>query len=224
MLASRFVFIHLFYNRFILAPKVGPVLGALLYKAAGFCLPFALTGTAIFLSGGLVLLVTKMPNMASTTSSTESSSSALGLLARPPVLISLATATAGAYSIGTVEVAPSFSTKSDHNHLYAGHLVSVPLVQPGLADHKDRGGFPRDVSRLRSCHTYLWMALWLQGWQHIWIQSSAYPIGLPCIDSSLFCFFCKMENVITFFCKMWSPWKSVLLRCLHGLSLLVAAS
>ena len=84
--------------------KVGPVLGALLYEAAGFCLPFALTGTAILLSGGLVLLVTKMPAMASTTSSPQSSSLLLAILSKPTVLIGLATATAGAYSIGTVEV------------------------------------------------------------------------------------------------------------------------
>ena len=159
MLASRFVFTKKIITD-PSSPKVGPVLGALLYKAAGFCLPFALTGTAILLSGGLVLLVTKMPNMASTTSSTETSSSALGLLTRPPVLISLATATAGAYSIGTVEVAPSFfdAIKSE-DHLYAGNLVSVSLVQPGLADHEDRSGFPRHVSRLRPCHTCLWVAL-----------------------------------------------------------------
>lgn len=191
MLASRFVFTKKITTD-PSSPKVGPVLGALLYKAAGFCLPFALTGTAILLSGGLVLLVTKMPNMASTTSSTETSSFALGLLTRPPVLISLATATAGAYSIGTVEVAPSFC---DHNHLYAGNLVSLPLVQPGLANHKDRGGFPRDVSRLRSCYAYLWMALWLQG-----CQFGLQHIPLAALYGFVFvCFFCKMKNVITFF-------------------------
>ena len=88
----------------ILPKKVGPVLGALLYKAAGFCLPFALTGTAILLSGFQVLVVTKMPSMASSNSSTSpQSSSSLAILSKPTVLIGLATATAGAYSIGTVE-------------------------------------------------------------------------------------------------------------------------
>ena len=94
-----------------LTSQVGPVLGALLYKAAGFCLPFALTGTAILLSGGLVLIVTKMPAMASSTSSStspQSSSNAIAILSKPTVLIGLATATAGAYSIGTVEATNFF--------------------------------------------------------------------------------------------------------------------
>ena len=39
---------------------IGPVLGALMYNAGGFVLPFAVTGTAILLSGALVLLVTQV--------------------------------------------------------------------------------------------------------------------------------------------------------------------
>ena len=97
-------FVFVFTCDHILPKKVGPVLGALLYKAAGFCLPFALTGTAILLSGFQVLVVTKMPSMASSNSSTSpQSSSSLAILSKPTVLIGLATATAGAYSIGTVE-------------------------------------------------------------------------------------------------------------------------
>ena len=39
---------------------IGPVLGALMYNAGGFFLPFAVTGTAILLSGLLVLLLTEV--------------------------------------------------------------------------------------------------------------------------------------------------------------------
>ena len=39
---------------------IGPVLGALMYDAGGFFLPFAVTGTAILLSGVIVLLVTEV--------------------------------------------------------------------------------------------------------------------------------------------------------------------
>ena len=39
---------------------IGPVLGALMYNAGGFVLPFAVTGTAILLSGAIVLLVTEV--------------------------------------------------------------------------------------------------------------------------------------------------------------------
>ena len=39
---------------------IGPVLGALMYGAGGFFLPFAVTGTAILLSGLLVLLLTEV--------------------------------------------------------------------------------------------------------------------------------------------------------------------
>ena len=37
---------------------IGPVIGAFMYDAGGFFLPFAVTGTAILLSGIIVLLVT----------------------------------------------------------------------------------------------------------------------------------------------------------------------
>ena len=39
---------------------IGPVLGALMYDAGGFFLPFAVTGTVILLSGVIVLLVTEV--------------------------------------------------------------------------------------------------------------------------------------------------------------------
>ena len=39
---------------------IGPVLGALMYHAGGFFLPFVVTGTAILLSGSVVLLVTEV--------------------------------------------------------------------------------------------------------------------------------------------------------------------
>ncbi len=38
----------------------GPVLGAFMYDAGGFFLPFAVTGTAILLSGVVVLVVTEV--------------------------------------------------------------------------------------------------------------------------------------------------------------------
>ena len=68
-------------------------------------------GTAILLSGCLVLIVTKMPAMASASSSSSSprsSSFAMAILSKPAVLIGLATATAGAYSIGTLEATKFF--------------------------------------------------------------------------------------------------------------------
>ena len=37
---------------------IGPVIGAFMYDAGGFFLPFAVTGTAILLSGCLVLFIT----------------------------------------------------------------------------------------------------------------------------------------------------------------------
>ena len=39
---------------------IGPVLGALMYHAGGFFLPFVVTGSAILLSGSVVLLVTEV--------------------------------------------------------------------------------------------------------------------------------------------------------------------
>ena len=39
---------------------IGPVLGALMYGAGGFFLPFAVTGTAILASGLVVMLVTEV--------------------------------------------------------------------------------------------------------------------------------------------------------------------
>ena len=39
---------------------IGPVLGALMYNAGGFFLPFAVTGTAILVSGLVVLLLTEV--------------------------------------------------------------------------------------------------------------------------------------------------------------------
>ena len=39
---------------------IGPVLGALMYSAGGFFLPFAVTGTAILASGLVVMLVTEV--------------------------------------------------------------------------------------------------------------------------------------------------------------------
>jgi len=42
---------------------IGPVIGAFMYDAGGFFLPFAVTGTAILLSGCLVLFITDFPDM-----------------------------------------------------------------------------------------------------------------------------------------------------------------
>merc|ERR1719481_397563 len=42
---------------------IGPVIGAFMYTWGGFFLPFAVTGTAILLSGLLVLLLTEFPDM-----------------------------------------------------------------------------------------------------------------------------------------------------------------
>ena len=155
-------FVFVFTCDHILPKKVGPVLGALLYKAAGFCLPFALTGTAILLSGFQVLVVTKMPSMASNNSSTSpQSSSSLAILSKPTVLIGLATATAGAYSIGTVEATVLFFYNFQNLKIFShpGNPLPLPLHQPGLADHQDRPGLPRHVPLLRPCHPFLWMAV-----------------------------------------------------------------
>jgi len=78
---------------------IGPVLGALMYNAGGFFLPFAVTGTAILLSGLLVLLLTEFPDM----EHSESELPVMKILSIPRVLVALLTCTVGAYSIGTVE-------------------------------------------------------------------------------------------------------------------------
>jgi len=78
---------------------IGPVLGALMYDAGGFFLPFAVTGTAILLSGAIVLLVTEFPDM----EHSHTDMPVFKILTRPRVVIALLTCTVGAYSIGTVE-------------------------------------------------------------------------------------------------------------------------
>ena len=84
---------------FNLGLTLGPVLGAAMYEAGGFCLPFAVTGAAIIASGAAAYLVTEMPSIAPT----EASQSVLSLAARPAVTVALLTATVAAYTIGTVE-------------------------------------------------------------------------------------------------------------------------
>ena len=84
---------------FNLGLTLGPVLGAAMYEAGGFCLPFAVTGAAIIASGAAAYLVTELPTIAPT----EASQSVLSLAARPAVTVALLTATVAAYTIGTVE-------------------------------------------------------------------------------------------------------------------------
>ena len=45
---------------------IGPVLGALMYDAGGFFLPFAVTGTAILVSGLVVMLLTEVSALGTT--------------------------------------------------------------------------------------------------------------------------------------------------------------
>ena len=136
-------FVFVFTCDHILPKKVGPVLGALLYKAAGFCLPFALTGTAILLSGFQVLVVTKMPSMASSNSSTSpQSSSSLAILSKPTVLIGLATATAGAYSIGTVEATVLFLSFSKPQNIFTYRQPSPPSSPPAWTCRSPRSPWP----------------------------------------------------------------------------------
>jgi len=78
---------------------IGPVLGALMYGAGGFFLPFAVTGTAILASGLVVMLVTEFPDM----EHSDAEMPILKVLTMPRVLVSLLTCTVGAYSIGTIE-------------------------------------------------------------------------------------------------------------------------
>eukprot|EP00092_Neocalanus_flemingeri_P030917 GFUD01033574.1.p1 GENE.GFUD01033574.1~~GFUD01033574.1.p1 ORF type:complete len:505 (-),score=68.91 GFUD01033574.1:56-1570(-) len=78
---------------------IGPVLGAFMYDAGGFFLPFAVTGTAILLSGVTVLLVTDFPDM----EHGDADLPVMKILTNPRVLIALLTCTIGAYSVGTIE-------------------------------------------------------------------------------------------------------------------------
>ena len=78
---------------------VGPVVGAFLYEAGGFCLPFALTGTAIILSGVMAFVLTDFPTL----ERTESSVSVFRFLSRLEICGALLTATMAAYCIGTIE-------------------------------------------------------------------------------------------------------------------------
>jgi len=78
---------------------VGPVLGAFMYDAGGFFMPFAVTGSAILLSGCLVLCTSNFPEM----EHGEESLPVLKIVSNVRVLIALATCSAGAYSIGTIE-------------------------------------------------------------------------------------------------------------------------
>jgi len=78
---------------------IGPVIGAFMYDAGGFFLPFAITGTAILLSGFVVLFVTDFPDM----EHGEDSMPVMKIFSNYRVLVSLATCTAGAYTIGSLE-------------------------------------------------------------------------------------------------------------------------
>jgi len=70
-----------------------------MYDAGGFFLPFAITGTAILLSGFVVLFVTDFPDM----EHGEDSMPVMKIFSNYRVLVSLATCTAGAYTIGSLE-------------------------------------------------------------------------------------------------------------------------
>lgn len=78
---------------------VGPVVGAFMYTEGGFFLPFAVTGSAIIISGIVVLCVTDFPDMDHGDHQRE----VLPILKNPHVLISLFSCTIGAYTIGTIE-------------------------------------------------------------------------------------------------------------------------
>ena len=84
---------------FNLGLTLGPVLGAFMYDAAGFCLPFMVTGSAIIISGLLVYLVTDMP----TIEKSETSLSVLSFISKPAIIAALLTATVSSYTIGTIE-------------------------------------------------------------------------------------------------------------------------
>ena len=85
---------------FNLGLTLGPVLGAFMYEAGGFCLPFVVTGSAIIISGAAVYLVTDMPVIQR---SDTGSRGVLSFLARPSISGALLTATMAAYTIGTIE-------------------------------------------------------------------------------------------------------------------------
>ena len=59
---------------------IGPVIGAFMYDAGGFFLPFAVTGTAILLSGCLVLFITDVSTLK------HQSKPTLVILLRCPIL------------------------------------------------------------------------------------------------------------------------------------------
>ena len=85
---------------FNLGLTLGPVLGAFMYEAGGFCLPFVVMGSCIILSGLAVYLVTEMPEIQR---SETGSRSVLSFLGRPSISGALLTATMAAYTIGTIE-------------------------------------------------------------------------------------------------------------------------
>ena len=85
---------------FNLGLTLGPVLGAFMYEAGGFFLPFVVTGSAIIISGAAVYLVTDMPEIQR---SETGSRSVLSFLARPSITGALLTVTIAAYTIGTIE-------------------------------------------------------------------------------------------------------------------------
>ena len=78
---------------------LGPVIGAFLYEAGGFSVPFFLGGSMIIVSGALVYLVTDMP----TIEKTESTYSVMKFVTKPAILAALFSATVSAYTIGTLE-------------------------------------------------------------------------------------------------------------------------
>ena len=85
---------------FNLGLTLGPVLGAFMYEAGGFFLPFVVTGSAIIISGAAVYLVTDMLEIQR---SETGSRSVLSFLARPSITGALLTVTIAAYTIGTIE-------------------------------------------------------------------------------------------------------------------------
>ena len=93
---------------------LGPVIGAFMYDAGGFCLPFSVTGTLIIMSGFLVCSVTEMPIL----ERSENSLPVLRFLTKPAICGALFTATVAAYTIGTIEVKMFWSPSSNSLNLF----------------------------------------------------------------------------------------------------------
>jgi len=105
---------------FNLGLTLGPVIGAFMYDAGGFCLPFSVTGTLIIMSGFLVCSVTEMPIL----ERSENSLPVLQFLTKPAICGALFTATVAAYTIGTIEATLS---------IYLGNMTSFSVKMIAMA-------------------------------------------------------------------------------------------